>query len=104
MIRRPPRSTLFPYTTLSRSRRHGGSSVEPYRGEYVSGNYFKMFGVRAFGGRLLAPPDDSQSAPRVAVMSYHTWLQHFGLDPSAIGSPVQIKCVPPPLASGRPSI
>src|SRR2546429_4828538 len=68
MIRRPPRSTLFPYTTLSRSRRHGGSSVEPYRGEYVSGNYFKMFGVRAFGGRLLAPPDDSQSAPRVAVM------------------------------------
>src|SRR2546422_8105148 len=24
MIRRPPRSTLFPYTTLSRSRRVGG--------------------------------------------------------------------------------
>src|SRR2546430_8838198 len=24
MIRRPPRSTLFPYTTLFRSRRHGG--------------------------------------------------------------------------------
>src|SRR3989441_6890080 len=23
MIRRPPRSTLFPYTTLFRSRRHG---------------------------------------------------------------------------------
>src|SRR2546427_2287726 len=25
MIRRPPRSTLFPYTTLFRSRRHGGA-------------------------------------------------------------------------------
>src|SRR5262245_64120378 len=25
MIRRPPRSTLFPYTTLFRSRRRGGS-------------------------------------------------------------------------------
>src|SRR2546426_7723075 len=25
MIRRPPRSTLFPYTTLFRSRRHGWS-------------------------------------------------------------------------------
>src|SRR5256885_12466945 len=24
MIRRPPRSTLFPYTTLFRSREHGG--------------------------------------------------------------------------------
>src|SRR3712207_7140353 len=26
MIRRPPRSTLFPYTTLFRSRRHGRPS------------------------------------------------------------------------------
>src|SRR3989442_11359062 len=28
MIRRPPRSTLFPYTTLFRSPRHGLSEVE----------------------------------------------------------------------------
>src|SRR2546430_5602963 len=28
MIRRPPRSTLFPYTTLFRSRRAGGLSGE----------------------------------------------------------------------------
>src|SRR5256885_4440974 len=27
MIRRPPRSTLFPYTTLFRSRRHGQPRV-----------------------------------------------------------------------------
>src|SRR6266571_6358279 len=27
MIRRPPRSTLFPYTTLFRSRRAGGSAA-----------------------------------------------------------------------------
>src|SRR2546426_11073387 len=27
MIRRPPRSTLFPYTTLFRSRRPGGRAV-----------------------------------------------------------------------------
>src|SRR2546427_11162463 len=26
MIRRPPRSTLFPYTTLFRSRQHGGEN------------------------------------------------------------------------------
>src|SRR5258708_19775923 len=32
MIRRPPRSTLFPYTTLFRSleqRRHSGSGIDP---------------------------------------------------------------------------
>src|SRR3712207_8814445 len=28
MIRRPPRSTLFPYTTLFRSGRHGGRQAE----------------------------------------------------------------------------
>src|SRR3712207_8931430 len=29
MIRRPPRSTLFPYTTLFRSRPRGGNPVGP---------------------------------------------------------------------------
>src|SRR3712207_7067971 len=29
MIRRPPRSTLFPYTTLFRSARHGGGPPGP---------------------------------------------------------------------------
>src|SRR5258708_20601353 len=29
MIRRPPRSTLFPYTTLFRSPRYGGSRARP---------------------------------------------------------------------------
>src|SRR2546425_12415967 len=29
MIRRPPRSTLFPYTTLFRSRHHIGQACEP---------------------------------------------------------------------------
>src|SRR5258707_10383989 len=32
MIRRPPRSTLFPYTTLFRSRRLAGSPRTPARG------------------------------------------------------------------------
>src|SRR2546430_3208851 len=27
MIRRPPRSTLFPYTTLFRSRKYGGTGL-----------------------------------------------------------------------------
>src|SRR6266513_5527741 len=31
MIRRPPRSTLFPYTTLFRSRRHQLRSHQPAR-------------------------------------------------------------------------
>src|SRR6266487_2173490 len=39
MIRRPPRSTLFPYTTLFRSRCPGGERVGPAaNGRHVPGN------------------------------------------------------------------
>src|SRR5258708_20418729 len=30
MIRRPPRSTLFPYTTLFRSHAFGGKKIRPF--------------------------------------------------------------------------
>src|SRR5438876_8021513 len=72
--------------TSDLSVRRNGSAAEPYKGEFVSGNYFNTLGIPAFAGRLLTPYDDSVSAPRVAVMNYHTWQRHFGLDPSVIGS------------------
>jgi macrolide transport system ATP-binding/permease protein len=83
-------------------RRGGDSAAEPYKGELVSGNYFTMFGIRAFAGRLLAPPDDSSGALRVAVMNYHTWQQHFGLDPFVIGSTFNINGVPYTVAGVAP--
>src|SRR2546429_9754441 len=38
MIRRPPRSTLFPYTTLFRSNALPGAGAWPTRGEAASGS------------------------------------------------------------------
>src|SRR2546422_5323947 len=61
MIRRPPRSTLFPYTTLFRSRRIGlglacyaqGTGLGPYEGATVrvdpSGKVYVYIGVTAQG-------------------------------------------------------
>src|SRR5688572_31313720 len=37
MIRRPPRSTLFPYTTLFRSRTRRGTVRRPRRGDRAAG-------------------------------------------------------------------
>src|SRR2546429_3176867 len=37
MIRRPPRSTLFPYTTLFRSRRRVGSAAAAHQGRARGG-------------------------------------------------------------------
>ena len=86
-------AAFVPYVS-DLSVRRNRSAAEPYKGEFVSANYFDTFGVRAFAGRLLAPPDDSASAPLVAVMNYHTWQQRFGLDPSVIGSTVNVNGVP----------
>jgi macrolide transport system ATP-binding/permease protein len=68
-------------------RRRGDSAVaQPYKGEFVSGNYFEMFGIGAFAGRTLTAKDDTTGALPVAVISYHTWQTHFGSDPSVIGA------------------
>ena len=46
-------------------RRSGGSEpAQNYPGEFVSGNYFTMFGIRAYAGRALAASDDRSNAPR----------------------------------------
>jgi macrolide transport system ATP-binding/permease protein len=75
-------------------RRHGDSApAQPYKGEFVSGNYFEMFGIGAFAGRTLTAKDDTAGALPVAVMSYHTWQTHFGCDPLVIGAPFAINTV-----------
>jgi predicted permease len=63
----------------------GAKTPEPFVSQFVSGNYFSTFGLRAFAGRLIGPADDVRGAPPVAVMSYRAW-QHFGAGSSLIGS------------------
>ena len=78
------------------SLRRAGSpgAAEAYNGEFVSGNYFQMFGLNAFAGRAITPEDDKPNAAPVAVLSYRAWQQHFGLDPSVIGASFTINTVP----------
>ena len=72
---------------LAGVRRAGRSDpAEVYPDEEVSGNYFAMFGIQPYAGRLLTPNDDRPGAPPVAVMSYRLWQQRYGSDPSVIGS------------------
>jgi predicted permease len=78
---------------LSVRRRGVSSAAEPYKGEFVSGNYFTMFGVGAIAGRVLSAIDDQPGAPPAAVMNYHTWQTRFGGDPSVIGATFTINTV-----------
>src|SRR5256885_11567221 len=55
MIRRPPRSTLFPYTTLFRSIHFGGARTSPYDSVSASDWYvvLKNTGLISDGGTLV---------------------------------------------------
>jgi macrolide transport system ATP-binding/permease protein len=68
--------------------RRDGTGAEPksVMGEFVSGNYFRTFGLKADKGRLIGDADDRQGAPATAVMSYDTWQREYAGDPSVIGS------------------
>ncbi|HEY7055548.1 MAG TPA: ABC transporter permease, partial [Vicinamibacterales bacterium] len=76
-------------------RRSGtAESARSYPGEFVSGNYFAMFGVRPHTGRMLTTADDRPGAPPVAVMSYRVWQQAYGSDPGAVGSTFDVNSTP----------
>ena len=67
-------------------RREGpGSVARSVMGTFVSGNYFRVFGLTPAAGRFFADSDDQKGAAITAVMSYDTWQQDFGADPSIIG-------------------
>jgi len=68
-------------------RRSGSNQpAESLRSQYVSGNYFSMFGIRAYAGRTFTPEDDRKGGEPVVVMSYGVWQQKYGQDPSVIGA------------------
>src|SRR6267154_527543 len=70
---------------LSVRRSGANAPAEPHFGEFVSGNYFALFEVGPFAGRTFTLADDQANAEPVAVISYQTWSQRFGSDPSVIG-------------------
>src|SRR6267154_2320301 len=82
----------FPSLELLFGVRRSGSSeaAQSYPGEFVSGNYFSMFGIRAYAGRALSDADDQPNAPPVAVMSYRLWQEKYRLDPSVIGGVLDV--------------
>ena len=66
------------------------AQADTRNGQYVSGNFFKTFGVSPWIGRLMTDADDQENAPPVAVMSFHIWQDKYGSDPSVVGSTYQI--------------
>jgi macrolide transport system ATP-binding/permease protein len=76
-------------------RRAGPQTVaKSVAATFVSGNYFRVFGLSPAAGRLLADSDDQKGAPTTAVMSYDAWQQDYAGDPSVVGSAFYINTKP----------
>ncbi|HLJ79047.1 MAG TPA: ABC transporter permease, partial [Acidobacteriaceae bacterium] len=72
-------------------RRAGSSAqAETRNGQFVSGNFFRTFGIAAWRGRMLTDADDVEGAPPVAVISYRAWQDKYGADPSVVGGTFQL--------------
>ena len=74
--------------------RRGDAQPQNLRTEYVSGNYFTTFGLRAYTGRVLASSDDVPGAAPAVVLSYASWQADFAADPSIVGSTIYVQTHP----------
>ena len=68
--------------------RTAGSESEIVIGEYVTGNYFPVLGLKPAIGRLIGPQDASAS---VAVVSWSYWKTRFHLDPAILGQRIVVQ-------------
>ena len=76
-------------------RRAGPQTVaKSVAGTFVSGNYFRVFGLSPAVGRLFMDADDQKGAPITAVMSYDAWQQDYAADPTVVGSTFYINTKP----------
>ena len=84
-------------------RREGDkNAAESYIAEYVTGNYFPTFGVRAFAGRSIDENDDQRGAAPVAMISYRLWQEKYALDPTVLGSTFLINGTPLTIVGATP--
>src|SRR5260370_3056777 len=105
MIRRPPRSTLFPYTTLFRSASdYGGRLVEPYFA--CAAEWYETIGIGVTGGELYSVAQRYLADPFFGVHlnpgrsgSLRTWP--CGGSESAAPAAVSPRLPPPNCAAGR---
>ena len=76
-------------------RRPGAQTIaKSVMGTFVSGNYFRVFGLSPAAGRLFLDSDDQKGAPITAVMSYDAWQQDYAGNPGVVGSVFYINTKP----------
>jgi len=93
----------FTFRPVTARRNGNGELARSVMGEFVSGNYFRTFGLNPYAGRLFTDADNVQGAPMVAVMSYEKWKNDYSGDPAIVGSTFYINTKPVTIAGIAPA-
>lgn len=83
----------FDYRPLT-VRRDGAPLAKSVMGEFVSGNYFRTFGLQPAAGRLFTDGDDVKGAPMAMVLSYSAWQHDFEGKADVVGSTFYVNTKP----------
>ncbi|MGC2299981.1 MAG: ABC transporter permease [Acidobacteriaceae bacterium] len=92
----------FTYRPVTVRRDGTQETARSVMGEFVSGNYFRTFGLTPRAGRFITDSDDKPGAPMVAVISYENWQHNYAADPSVIGSTFWVNTRPVLIAGVAP--
>jgi macrolide transport system ATP-binding/permease protein len=67
-----------------------GSLSEPVPAGRVSDGFFRTLGVTPILGRDFRPGEDRPGQPKIAILSYGTWMQRFGGRRDLIGESISL--------------
>jgi macrolide transport system ATP-binding/permease protein len=67
-----------------------GSLSEPVPAGRVSDGFFRTLGVEPILGRDFRPGEDRPGQPKIAILSYGTWIKRFGGRRDLIGEPISL--------------
>jgi putative ABC transport system permease protein len=68
----------------------GGDVAEVWRGQRVSRDIFRAFGLRVLKGRTFTAEEDRPNGPRVAAISNALWKGRFAGDPAVTGKTISL--------------
>ncbi len=79
-----------------------GMPAERIEGLRVSGDFFRMLGVRPALGRDFLPSEDVTGANRVVLLADGLWRRRFGADPAIVGKTIHLGETPYTVAGVLP--
>ena len=69
---------------------HGTGEPEQIFGAQATINFFSTLGVKPFLGRDFAVGEDIAAGPKVAILSYGSWIRRFGGDKQVLGRSLEL--------------